>query len=97
MSNTASAYRHPSRLRTARAKRPHRRAYLAAARRNAEMVAAIDTELLALGDDAAELPAPERPPKVVWGYGCGPGQQRAEARRKAEATADLFDQGEPVW
>lgn len=101
MSNTASAYRTPSRLRTAQSKRAHRRTMLARQRALWDMDRAITADLAAL--DAAEegtealpgvpktahTPAP-RPQRIVWGYGAGPKQQAAEARRKALATADLF-------
>lgn len=88
-----------SRTRTARSKRAHQRSIRAYARRQAEMVAAIDAELAETADPdtvlvgepfvQAEEPV-SRPRSLIWGYGLGPKQQAAEAHRKALATVEAL-------
>lgn len=47
------------------------------------------TETLPGVPETVHTPAPSTQ-RLVWGYGAGPKQQAAEARRKALATADLL-------
>lgn len=74
-----------------RAKHPHRRLLTRLYWANQRMIAEIDAEL---GDTVEDHEV--QAPKLVWGYGCGPGQQQVIEGAQALAFAGLAVDTDPV-